>query len=83
MAVIINVWKPDNFISLTQKLWKILDAFVNVRFIRVGLSGFLKQVGTSVVCFKLYWSVKFLRESSSFLVLKSPTQKYFHILPRV
>ena len=41
--MIINVWKPDNTISLTQKLWKLLDALVNVRFVRISLSGFLKN----------------------------------------
>ena len=53
--------------------WKDLGLFVTIKSIQVGLSGFLKQVGSSTTFFKLYASQNSFMQVSHVSELRSPS----------
>ena len=63
-------WKSERPLSKVLLCWNILGRFVSIRSIHVGLSGFLKYVGTFIKLFRQFMSQTFFIEFLSISTLK-------------
>ena len=62
----------DNPVSIAYEFWKLLYELVNIASLLVGLSGFLKHVGTFIKFLRLCTSQKSIRKWSWVSALESP-----------